>query len=276
MRRMSWYYERGGESIGPVTEAVFGGLLADGSIGPATLVWREGMANWQPHGQMQPSPGGIAPPAIPLDAGAPTASCQVCGGVFPADQVVNIAGATVCAACKPIRLQMLHEGSSVLAGGLWRKGKTLVAAKDAQFPDRCIHCGGTTDLRRLKKRLYWHHPAVYLTILAGLLIYVIVALVVRKRADIEISICAADRKRRMIKIALAWLLFIGFLASFPVLGAYRAPEWMWFLPPLLLIASVVLALLARLVYAAKIDEKQVWLRGICAGYLADLPEWTGH
>lgn len=272
---MSWYYERSGESIGPVTDAEFSALAAGGSIGPATLVWREGMANWQAHGELQPSPTAVALPVAPADAAGPTATCQVCGRVFPADQVVMIAGATVCAACKPMRLQMLQEGSAVLAGGVWRRGKALVAAKEAKFPEKCIHCGATNDLQRLKKRLYWHHPAIYLTIFAGLLVYVIVALVVRKRADIEISICAADRSRRRVKIALAWLLWIAVFVSFPLLGTTYAREWMWVFPPFLLIAAVVFALRARLVYAQKIDDKYVWIRGVSESYLANLPEWTG-
>jgi GYF domain 2 len=280
MRSMSWYYERGGEPVGPVSEAEFSGLIAEGSITPATLVWREGMANWQAHGEL---PLSIAPsarpslaaPEAPIAVGTPGATCQVCGRAFPADQIVMIVGAPVCAACKPIRLQMLQEGSSVLGGGLWRSGKTLVAARDAPFPDRCVVCGQTHDLRRVKKRLYWHHPLIFLTLLAGALVYVIVALVVRKRADIELSICGTDRTRRIVKITLAWLLWLAFLVSFPVLAANRTPDWMWFLPPLLFIAAVVLSMMARLIHARKIDEKHVWIRGVCESFLADLPEWPG-
>ena len=55
-------------------------------------------------------------------------------------------------------------------GGLWRSGKTLVAAKDAPFPDRCVVCAQTNDLHRVKRRLYWHHPAIFLTLLAGALV----------------------------------------------------------------------------------------------------------
>ena len=275
MRPMSWYYERGGESVGPVSEEEFSRLVAAGSIAPATLVWREGMANWQPHAELQTPAAPSAPPAVAPGPGVATVSCQVCGGVFPADQVVTIAGAPVCAACKPMRLQMLQEGSSVVGAGLWRSGKALVAAKEARFPEKCVRCGGTADLRRVKKRLYWHHPAIFLTILAGALVYIIVALCVRKRADIEISVCAADRTRRALKIAAAWALWLGFLASFPVLAAFNPPDWMWILPPLILIAAVVMTVMTRLIHARKIDDQHVWIRGISAAYLADLPEWPG-
>ena len=42
-----WFYERGGESRGPVSEAAIRIGLQKGKIDGTTLVWREGMANWQ-------------------------------------------------------------------------------------------------------------------------------------------------------------------------------------------------------------------------------------
>jgi hypothetical protein len=278
MRLMSWYYERSGESIGPVTESEFARLIAAGAIGPATLVWREGMATWQPHAELLPTTPPSAAPGIAVSPtpDTATASCQVCGGVFPADQVVAIAGTMVCAACKPARLQMLHEGVAPAVPGVWRRGKTLVMTRDAHLPDRCIRCNTTSDLRRIKRTLHWHHPAIFLTILAGLLVYVIVALVVRKRAGVEVSICSADLTRRRVKIALAWLFWLSFFGSFMVLAILQAPDWTWaVVPPVFFIAALVFTFMSRLVTPAKIDDKQVWLRGICAPYLADLPEWPG-
>jgi hypothetical protein len=278
MRPMSWFYERSGESIGPVTEAEFSRLVADGSIGPATLVWREGMTNWQPQAELlPPAVPSVAPSIVTGPApGAATSSCQVCGGVFPADQMVAIAGATVCAACKPARLQMLHEGVAPAAAGVWRRGNSLVMTRGAHLPDRCIRCNTASNLRRIKRTLHWHHPAIYLTILAGLLVYVIVALVVRKRAEVEVSICPADLTSRRVKIALAWLFWLSFFGSFMVLASLQAPDWMWaVVPPVLLIIGLIFTIMSRLVKPAKIDEKQVWLRGICAPYLAALPEWPG-
>lgn len=45
--RKEWHYDMSGESRGPVSEAAIRKGLADGKIDGTTLVWREGMADWQ-------------------------------------------------------------------------------------------------------------------------------------------------------------------------------------------------------------------------------------
>ena len=47
-----WFYERSGESRGPVSEAAIRLGLRNGKIDGTTLVWREGMANWQALGEV--------------------------------------------------------------------------------------------------------------------------------------------------------------------------------------------------------------------------------
>lgn len=266
---MNWFYARDGQSVGPLQDAEFERLAAMGTIAPDTLVWREGMAAWQPRSSVAPAS------AVGLAASGGTVICPDCGGTFPAAEVVTIAGVTVCARCKPTRLQMLEEGQVTMPGGLWRKGKMLVMAREAQLPDRCVHCNTTADLRRVKRSLYWHHPAVYVTLLVGLLVYVILALVLRKTAKIEVSICRAHAARRRWRIAISWILLLAVPASIGLLVANRIENALWIVPPLLLIAAIAVSMLSRIVYARKIDEKNVWVGGICPAYIADLPEWSG-
>ncbi len=61
---MNWYYAEGNQQRGPVTSAEFQQLVADGKITDATLVWREGMAAWQPYGQIRAAVP-ATPPAQP-------------------------------------------------------------------------------------------------------------------------------------------------------------------------------------------------------------------
>lgn len=49
-----WYYAVGGQQQGPVTEAALREMLARGEIKSEDLVWRDGMAQWQPAGQVLP------------------------------------------------------------------------------------------------------------------------------------------------------------------------------------------------------------------------------
>jgi len=68
MNTRNWYYEQAGQQKGPVSEATLRGLLADEVIPPSTLVWREGMANWQPAAEVLEAPlaANIKPPPLPL------------------------------------------------------------------------------------------------------------------------------------------------------------------------------------------------------------------
>ena len=95
----------------------------------------------------------------------------------------------ICAKCKPIFFQSLKEGIQPVGVGVWRHFSQLVMTKDAQLPDRCTVCNAPANGLRLKRNLYWHPPAWYLLICAGLLFYAIAALIVRKKASIEIGLC---------------------------------------------------------------------------------------
>ena len=110
-----WYYMEEEQQRGPVMEADFDALRRDGKINPETMVWREGMANWQPLREIKPGGGAVAPPGGTLP-GAAEVVCSQCGGIFPASEVIRYGNATVCAACKPVFVQKLKEGANVAGG----------------------------------------------------------------------------------------------------------------------------------------------------------------
>ncbi len=45
---MTWHYEKNGVRHGNVTEDNITGLIVHGELTAATLVWRQGMTEWQP------------------------------------------------------------------------------------------------------------------------------------------------------------------------------------------------------------------------------------
>jgi uncharacterized RDD family membrane protein YckC len=107
---MAWYYADNGRQVGPVEESALDELVKAGVVRDDTLVWQEGMPNWQPHSAVR----GVRPPpapmpAVPLAAG-PRGYCSECGRPFPSDQLLNLGTASVCAQCKPIYLQRVREG----------------------------------------------------------------------------------------------------------------------------------------------------------------------
>src|SRR5687767_13019351 len=75
-------------------------------------------------------------------------------------------------------------GQTGSAEAAWRQGDLLVVRKGARLPHACVKCGLPGDGRPLRRTYYWHEPWVYITILAGLLVYVIIALVLRQSGQI--------------------------------------------------------------------------------------------
>lgn len=59
---MAWFYATGDQPQGPVSEADLDALVKAGAIRPETLVWREGMADWEPFRKVSPS--SILPPIV--------------------------------------------------------------------------------------------------------------------------------------------------------------------------------------------------------------------
>jgi uncharacterized RDD family membrane protein YckC len=105
---MNWYHVENGQQRGPITEAQLDELARAGTIKADTLVWADGMANWQPYSQARPQTQGAA-----VEGGV---LCSVCGGNFRPDAVVRFDNRFVCAACKPVFLQQLQEGALPSAG----------------------------------------------------------------------------------------------------------------------------------------------------------------
>ncbi len=66
-----WYYSANSTQQGPLEEAVIQQLIANGTITPVTLVWRDGMQEWQPASQsdlascLTPAAASLTNPAGP-------------------------------------------------------------------------------------------------------------------------------------------------------------------------------------------------------------------
>ena len=119
---MSWYYAEADQQRGPVNETELEDLVRGGIVKDDTLVWREGMANWQAYGQVKVvvAPPPAAPP-VPEDA----VVCSSCGKMFGRDEVIKYGASWVCATCKPAFVQRLKEGASLPGvteyGGFWTR-----------------------------------------------------------------------------------------------------------------------------------------------------------
>jgi hypothetical protein len=68
-----WYYSHEGQELGPVSAAQLKQLAEDGSLKATDLVWREGMDDWAPAGQVKGLVAAFVPDAPPSRGGAKAA-----------------------------------------------------------------------------------------------------------------------------------------------------------------------------------------------------------
>lgn len=120
---MKWYYADAGRQVGPVEDAQLDELVASGAVRDDTLIWREGMANWQAHSAVRGPSKPIPIPAAAVPIAVETRFCSECGRPHPANEMVTIGTATVCAQCKPLYMQRVREGGQPIGvrryAGFW-------------------------------------------------------------------------------------------------------------------------------------------------------------
>ena len=163
-----------------------------------------------------------------------------------------------------------HQDSTSGLDEVWRDGPKLIMRRTATLPQRCIHCNGRAD-RFLPRKLYWHAPVHYLWILVSLLLYAIVALIVRKRADVVIPLCHQHDKKRKTGIAVGWLGGLGGFVLI-IVGAVNDSAGLILFSVLAMLVSLIAGIaMARVVIPAKIDDRFVWLKKISPEYLNRLP-----
>ena len=177
----------------------------------------------------------------------------------------------------PLTAPIVLDAEIVADPGLWRKGNILVMHKGSQLPLRCVKSNQPTD-RRLKRSLYWHHPAIYLSILISIWIYIILALILRKSATVYVGLSDEWFARRHRAMLIGWLLVLAgvglFVAGVATVDRSDAFPWMLVAGPLVFLGGAIYGLLAaRMVAAERVSDEYVWLKGVHPSFLADLPEW---
>ncbi len=208
-------------------------------------------------------------PAAAASSGG-TKPCPMCGETIKAV-------ALICRFCG----EDLGASEKRRGQGVWRDGSQLVMCKDADLPARCVKTNEPTD-RTLRRRLTWHNPLIYILILSPL-IYIIVALIVQKTANIYVGLSPAGFRSRRWGIAIGWLSFllgtVLFVVGVANSDSNRNSDNHWWIASLVglfggLIGIIVGVIKSRVVSATKITDSHVWLQGIHADYLATLPLWS--
>jgi hypothetical protein len=136
--------------------------------------------------------------------------CVKCGSeLYP--------GKTVCPNCQFDNVNNLTPPVAVSGYPLnmpptyqepYAEGNILVVPRGAALPANCVKCGAAPQ-RWLQKTYYWHNQLLYLLIFAGVLVYAIVALIVRKQMYLAVPLCQEHDSARKTKIWISAILLLG-------------------------------------------------------------------
>jgi uncharacterized RDD family membrane protein YckC len=119
---MEWYYADGKTKVGPISKEELRSLVQVKKIGSKTLVWRQGMKDWQELGKLAKQKERSVQP-VHTAAATDQAACSECGRTFSKEELISFENAKVCANCKPAFIQKIKEGVSVAGimeyAGFW-------------------------------------------------------------------------------------------------------------------------------------------------------------
>lgn len=269
---MPWYYAHQGQRIGPVSDEDLARLAKDNVVTPSTLVWRDGMAEWQPWETMVTS-------VLPDNA-----LCQGCNRPFPKDDLVTIQGVHVCANCKAVQLQRAREGVLPLGTGgaspTFASGKRIIIALNNPLPSRCVCCNAPASGAK-RRTFYWYPPWIYILILLSPLILVLVGLVVRRTVRVDIPLCDEHQAKRRKRLWIGWAWGLSSLLGI-VLAVVLLNNNQGSLGGFLMLASfisVVAALIvgqrnASILSIHRIGRQTATFNRASPEFIASLPPWT--
>ncbi len=138
---MVWYYAEGDRQKGPISDEEFQELVQKGRIHQETLIWKDGMDNWQPLDDARkaglvtvspafPPPSGMPPTPVPPAPASPAAStptppspgaaCAQCGrsplGAYDGVQLGNL---LLCRNCDADLARHYHQAVAPGATAGW-------------------------------------------------------------------------------------------------------------------------------------------------------------
>lgn len=160
--------------------------------------------------------------------------------------------------------------------GVWRLRGKLVMHRSARLPDRCVKTNAPAEAW-LTRKLFWYHPLILLALLLNLIVFLVLVLVLGKKAVIQVGIARGWRNRHRWRAAFAWSMTL-LLPGACIAGAFVSDEaWMpWLVAGAFLaflLGAVVSVLVTRIVWPVRITDQYVVLKGVHPAFLAELPDW---
>jgi hypothetical protein len=159
------------------------------------------------------------------------------------------------------------------AAGACRDGKKMIVPRGSSLPANCVKCGAVAQTP-WRKKFFWHNPLLYLMIIfPGLLIYAIVALIVRKNMELNVPLCDNHHGERKRFLIVGTVLILGCVPAGIALGvALDEGGYGFLLGVVMFFASLVFFSRSAFLRPAKIDEFGGEFTGAKEEFLRLLPQ----
>ncbi len=167
---------------------------------------------------------------------------------------------------------------------IWRDDKLLVLRPDADLPDRCITCNQSAERVRQRSIIYAYHwgaiVLIVVLLLAFLPIGLLVALLLRKRAQVTYGLCPRHRRMRFkLGAAAVAFMLLAIVVVFALGSGILIAD-----SGLLVgvsVSSFAIALILALIRGQPVRGKKItdeyWvLKGPRAPFLESLPKFKGN
>jgi hypothetical protein len=153
----------------------------------------------------------------------------------------------------------------------WRDGELLMVRNGASLPNRCLQCNEPTSGFRLHQTILRAHPAIYILVLFGGLLFFLFA----KTGRLSFAICPLHRRKRMLAMLKGWLIGLAGVALMPA-AAFVPENLVGILVivgfGLIVTGIIVGAFGSRVLFPGRFDKHFIWLAKVSPAYLATFPD----
>lgn len=177
----------------------------------------------------------------------------------------------------PVPEATLQQGPPILGyqnpneghGMCWREGMKLGALDGAVLPLRCVKCNGTDGVEMRRRKFVWYPRWTMLLILVNVLIFFIVALILRKKLTIHFGLCQKHRlKHRRMKQIAAVVLVAAIAFWWAAISAQSGA--LAIVAAVITLADLIFMTTVPVLKVQKIITGRGWLSGASPEFLADL------
>ena len=145
--------------------------------------------------------------------------CVKCGAeLYPNSKVCPSCRFDNAAVAQPPAPPATYAPYGTAYPDVYVEDRIVVVPPNAQLPASCVKCGGVPKQPWLNRNFYWHNPLLFLIVLISPLIYVIVALIVRKKRALMVPICSVHESQRKTRLWIGALMLLACIPAGVALG----------------------------------------------------------